>query len=267
MTSASTLDEALGRAAAAESLLVATDFDGVLAPFDVDPMAVRPAAGGMESLRALAALPATTVAIVSGRDLEALGALASVGEDEPIVLIGSHGAESTSPAVRFAMEAAAVSTEDERRLAALDADISRLLAERHPMATVEHKAAAVVVHTRGLPRDIADAAVAEAREVALTHSGVRVLKGKSVLELSVSHADKGSAVTALGRDRGVTARMYFGDDVTDEDVFARMTQPEDVTVKVGPGSTAARHRVDDIPAVVAALEQLLATRRTRTPIE
>ena len=66
-----------------------------------------------------------------------------------------------------------MSTEDERRLAALDADISRLLAERHPMATVEHKAAAVVVHTRGLPRDIADAAVAEAREVALTHSGVR----------------------------------------------------------------------------------------------
>ena len=63
VTSASTLDEALARAAAAESLLVATDFDGVLAPFDVDPMAVRPAAGGMESLRALAALPATTVAI------------------------------------------------------------------------------------------------------------------------------------------------------------------------------------------------------------
>ena len=50
--------------------------------------------------------------------------------------------------------------------------------------------------------------------------------------------------------------------MTDEDVFARMTRPEDVTVKVGPGSTAARHRVDDVPAVIAALEQLLATRRT-----
>ena len=254
-------DEALRRAAASKSLLLATDFDGVLAPFDIDPMAVRPAAGGMEALGALAALPATTVAIVSGRDLETLQALTSVDADEPIVLIGSHGAESTSAAVRSAMEAAAVSTEDEARLAALDADITRLVSERHPLAWVEHKAAAVVVHTRGLAREVADAAVAEARAVALTHPGVRVLKGKAVLELSVSHADKGSAVTALGRDRGVTARMYFGDDVTDEDVFARMTRPDDVTVKVGPGSTAARHRVDDIPAVVAALEQLLATRR------
>ena len=266
MTSANTLDEALGRAAAAKSLLVATDFDGVLAPFDVDPMAVRPAPGAMESLRALAALPATTVAIVSGRDLEALGVLTSVTVDDPIVLIGSHGAESTSPAVRSAMEAAAVSPDDEERLAALEAEISRLVSERHPSAAVEHKAAAVVVHTRGLPPDVADAAIAEAREAALAHPGVKVLKGKSVLELSVSHADKGSAVTALGRDRAVTARVFFGDDVTDEDVFARMTRPEDVTVKVGPGSTAARHRVDDIAAVVAALEQLLA-RRTTSPIE
>jgi trehalose 6-phosphate phosphatase len=265
VTTESTLDAALRRAAAAESLLVATDFDGVLAPFDVDPMAVRPAPGGMESLRALAALPATTVAIVSGRDLEALAVLTSVTEGEPIVLVGSHGAESTSPAVRSAMEAAAVTMEDERRLAALDADISRLVAERHPLAAVEHKTAAVVVHTRGLPRDVAAAALADAREVALAHPGVRILKGKSVLELSVSPADKGSAVTALGRDRGVTARVYVGDDVTDEDVFARMTRPEDVTVKVGPGSTAARHRVDDIPAVVAALEQLLAIRRTTRP--
>ena len=74
-----------------------------------------------------------------------------------------------------------------------------------------------------------------------------MLKGKSVLELSVSHADKGSAVTALGRHVGAVARVYFGDDVTDEDAFMRMRRPEDVTVKVGTGSTAARYRVDDEP--------------------
>lgn len=262
MSGESSLDDALKRAAAADGLLVATDFDGVLAPFHIDPMAVRPTPGGLEALRQLASLPGTHVAVVSGRDLDTLRALTAIAEDEPIVLIGSHGAESSSDAVRAAMETATVSPEDDARLTAITTDITRLIAERHPSATLEHKAAAIVVHTRGLPREVADAAVAEAREVALTHPGVKVLKGKSVLELSVSHADKGSAVTALGRDRAVTARLYFGDDVTDEDVFTRLTRPDDVTVKVGTGSTAARHRVDDESAVIAALDRLLLTRRT-----
>jgi len=258
------LDPALEAAASASSLLVATDFDGVLAPFDKDPMAVRPRPGGVEALRSLAELTGVHVAVVSGRDLETLRLLTGIAEAEPIVLIGSHGAESSSVAVRSAMEAAAVSPQDAKTLASLATDVEQLMASRHPDARVEHKAAAVVVHTRGLEPGPADAALAEARALALTHDGVRVLAGKSVLELSVSHADKGSAVVALGRDRGANARIYFGDDVTDEDVFTRLTRPEDVTVKVGPGPTAARHRVDEGTDVVAALDRLLATRRALT---
>jgi trehalose 6-phosphate phosphatase len=257
------LETAIEAAARAESLLVATDFDGVIAPFARDPMSVQPTPGSLETLRSLASINGVHVALVSGRDLATLRLLTHVGEDEPIVLIGSHGAESSSPAVQSAMEAAAVTAEDQSRLDALTRDISRLMAEQHPAAGLEHKAAAVVVHTRGLAPEVADAAVAAARAAALTHPGVKVLKGKSVLELTVSHADKGSAVTALGRERGATARIYFGDDVTDEDAFVRMTRPEDVTVKVGAGSTAARYRLDDEIAVVATLEQLLAARRAQ----
>jgi trehalose-phosphatase len=248
--------EVLERAAAASSLLVATDFDGVLAPFESDPMAVAPLPGTVDTLRALAALPQVHVAVVSGRDLETLRALTGIGADEDLVLIGSHGAESSSPAVREAMEAAAVTPEDEVTLAELRSDIEALVKESHPDAGIEYKSAAVVVHVRGLPREVGEAAIADARRVALDHAGVKVLKGKSVLELSVSHADKGSAVTALGRHVGATARVYLGDDVTDEDAFMRMTRPEDVTVKVGTGSTAARYRVADEPAVAALLSEL-----------
>jgi trehalose-phosphatase len=143
--------------------------------------------------------------------------------------------------------------DDEEHLAVLRDDIETLVRERHPLAGIEHKAAAVVVHTRGLEKDVADAAIADARRVALEHEGVKVLKGKSVLELSVSHADKGSAITALGRHVDATARMYLGDDVTDEDAFMRMTRPTDVTIKVGTGSTAARYRLDDELAVAELL--------------
>ncbi|EWS99846.1 trehalose phosphatase [Intrasporangium oryzae NRRL B-24470] len=260
MSETPTLDEALESAAGATTLLVATDFDGVLAPFEKNPLEATPVPGTVDDLRALAALPGVHVAVVSGRDLETLRALTGIREDEPIVLIASHGAESSSEAVRSAMEAASVTAEDEERLAVLREDIRILLDDRHPQAGIEHKAAAVVVHTRGLDREVADAAIADARRVALEHPGVKVLKGKSVLELSVSHADKGSAVTAYGRDVGATARVYLGDDVTDEDAFMRMTRPEDVTVKVGSGSTAARHRIDDEEAAAKLLTQLVRLR-------
>ncbi|WP_345506326.1 trehalose-phosphatase [Terrabacter aeriphilus] len=251
----------LEQTAAASPLLVATDYDGVLAAFDADPMSATAEPGAIDTLRGLAALPGVHVAVVSGRDLGTLRTLTGIAEDEPIVLIGSHGAESSSAAVRAAMEAAAITPDDEVLLAELRSDIEALVKESHPEAGIEHKAAAVVVHVRGLPRETGDAAIADARRVALDHAGVKVLKGKSVLELSVSHADKGSAVTALGRHVGAVARVYLGDDVTDEDAFMRMRRPEDVTVKVGTGSTAARFRVDDEPAVAAFLRELLRLRR------
>ncbi|MBC9823909.1 trehalose-phosphatase [Terrabacter sp. MAHUQ-38] len=250
---------ALDVAAAAPTLLVATDFDGVLAGFDADPMKATPQPGTIDTLRALARLPGVHVAVVSGRDLETLRTLTGIGADEPIVLIGSHGAESSSAAVREAMEAAAVTPDDEVTLAELRADIETLVKEHHPDAGIEYKSAAVVVHVRGLPREVGDAAIADARKLALDHPGVKVLKGKAVLELSVSHADKGSAVTALGRHIGAVSRVYLGDDVTDEDAFMRMRRPEDVTVKVGTGTTAARFRVDDeteVPGLLTRLREL-----------
>ena len=248
--------EVLELAASTTPLLVASDFDGVLAPFDADPMRVAALPGTIDTLRSLASLADVHVAVVSGRDLGTLRSLTRISEDEPIVLIASHGAESSSQAVRSAMEAAAVTPDDEATLAILRDDIETLVKEHHPEAGIEYKTAAVVVHTRGLGREIAEAAIADARRVALEHPGVKVLKGKSVVELSVSHADKGSAVTALGRHVGAAARIYLGDDVTDEDAFMRMTRPQDVTVKVGTGSTAARYRIDDERAVADLLTRL-----------
>ncbi|GAB3075286.1 hypothetical protein GCM10027053_46250 [Intrasporangium mesophilum] len=260
MSAVAPSDEVLEHAAAATPLLVATDFDGVLAPFHADPMQATPLPGTVDTLRALAALEGVHVAVVSGRDLDTLRLLTGIDPAEPIVLIGSHGAESSSEAVRSAMEAAAVTPDDEATLAMLRDDIEALVKEHHPAAGIEYKTAAVVVHTRGLPHDVSEAAIADARRVALDHAGVKVLKGKSVLELTVSHADKGSAVTALGRHVGAVARVYLGDDVTDEDAFMRMTRPDDVTVKVGAGSTAAHYRVDDEAAVAGLLERLLSLR-------
>lgn len=258
MSLPSDLDAALTIAAGARTLLVASDFDGVLAAFDSDPMNVRPTSGTIDSLRALAAIDGVRVALVSGRDLATLRLLSGVNDDEPIVLIGSHGAETSSEQPAQAIEGAGVSPDDESVLAAVRAEVTTLVETRHPGATVEVKSRAVVVHVRGLDPDRAAAALHAARAVADAHPEVRVLAGKSVLELTVSHADKGTAVAALGEAVEANLRVYLGDDVTDEDAFRTLDRDDDVTVKVGSGETAARYRLDDEPAVAELLIRLSA---------
>jgi trehalose-phosphatase len=215
----------------------------------------------MDALRGLAALPDTHVAVASGRDVRTLRDLTGVGSAESITLIGSHGAEATRPNV-----AAQGRLDDDQRvlLDDLTAQVAELI-DRHPGARLERKRAAVAVHTRGLPKPDAEAALQEAAAIAEGRHDVRMLRGKSVVELSVSHADKGTAIAALGREVGSDAIFYSGDDVTDEDAFKALDSDDgDVSVKVGGGSTHAAYRVESVADVVETLEQLRELREQAT---
>ncbi|MEN0021096.1 MAG: trehalase-like domain-containing protein, partial [Planctomycetota bacterium] len=71
---------------------------------------------------------------------------------------------------------------------------------------------------------------------------------------------------------GVTAAVFLGDDITDEDAFRTLFGP-DLGVKVGPGDSLARHRVAE-PIDVGRVLARLAEERTKwltgsqaTPIE
>ena len=112
----------------------------------------------------------------------------------------------------------------------------------------------VAVHVRQVAdRERAAALLAEAWEYA--DSSLTMKPGKDVVEMAVTDADKGSALRRLVADLGVAAAVYLGDDVTDEDGF-RALGPDDLTVKVGDGDTAARLRVAGPADAVALLEEL-----------
>jgi trehalose 6-phosphate phosphatase len=83
--------------------------------------------------------------------------------------------------------------------------------------------------------------------------------GKAVLEFAVISTDKGEAIDILRTEHDASAVVFFGDDVTDEKAFRRLTDA-DVGVKVGPGDTAATHRVSSPEDVAAALQFLLSAR-------
>ncbi len=232
--------------AGAERLLVATDFDGVLAPIVDDPAAVVALPDAMAALRALAELPQTSVAIVSGRGYELLAAL--VAPADRFTLVGSHGVELGAPA--------AGGDGLEQLLEEL-----RGLADRFPGLHIEPKAVSVAVHFRRVASDRQEA-VAEVDRLADAWPG-KLVTGKEVVEFSIGSATKGDAVRALADRHSATATVYFGDDVTDEDVFA-VLGPDDVGVKVGDGESQAGHRLaspDDVCAVLAGLAEARADRR------
>jgi trehalose 6-phosphate phosphatase len=251
--------------AAKPRVLVAVDFDGTLAPLVTDPLQARAVAGGLEALRAAAALRGVTAAVLSGRDLATLERVTSVRPDEPIQLIGSHGAESRHGSATRAPSATAALL-DGAALSLLDTVRSELEAirYRHPAARLEDKPAAVVLHTRGMERSAAEAARQAARDVGARHQGVHVMPGKEVVELSVSPADKGTAVTSLAVRSRSDATLYVGDDATDERAFAALDPGSgNVTIKVGTGETVALHRVPGPEAVVEALTFFVTERRAK----
>ncbi|WP_019202144.1 trehalose-phosphatase [Tsukamurella sp. 1534] len=233
-------------------VLVATDYDGVTAPIVSDPAAAHPLPGTVEALVALAALPGVTVAVVSGRDRATLDRLSGV--EEPIVTVGSHGAE-WAEGFESPLDAAALARRD-AVLAGLEE-----IAARHPGAAVERKPLGAALHVRNVA-DAADAdgALEQARRGPASVPGVHATEGKAVLELTVTDASKGRALTLI-RDRvGAQAVLYLGDDVTDEKAFAVLESAGDVSVKVGDGETAARFRVRGPEDARAVFEDLAALR-------
>ncbi|MBB5165237.1 trehalose-phosphatase [Mycobacterium sp. AZCC_0083] len=241
------LVRALDGVAATPHLLVASDFDGTLAPIVPNPADALPLPGAAEALLALAALPSTTVALVSGRALSTLRELSSM--PPPVHLVGSHGAEFDTG---FAHDI------DKDLLDRIISELTEIAANR-PGVTVEPKLASVALHVRNASAADGADALDEARAAARAWDA-EVTAGKAVLEFAVISTDKGEAVDII-RDRdGATAVVFFGDDVTDEKVFRRMRM-SDVGVKVGPGDTLAGYRVESPEDVASALTYLLEQRR------
>ena len=250
------LAAALDACAAHDRVLVASDFDGVLAPIVLDPMAARPTTGTIELLRALATRAGVTVAVVSGRDLATLRTLTGIGESEPIVLVGSHGGQSSRP-----LDLDTELTDAHRDLLARARAALEPVAQAHRGTNLEHKPAGVVLHTRRADPDVAADAVCAAQQATAGLAGLGAMHGKQILEFTVLPVTKGSALLALARQTGSQATCYLGDDVTDENAFAVLDAGAGhVTIKVGPGDTVAAHRIDAPDEVPAVLRRLLDAR-------
>jgi trehalose-phosphatase len=245
------LRAAVGRIARMPLLLVACDYDGTLAPIVEDPTKAVPLPESVAAVRALAALPQTTVAVVSGRALRDLATLSRLPSE--VHLVGSHGSEFDIGFVeRISPELVEVRTR-------LGSELRRIAADRHGVR-LERKPASVAVHTRGAGAEDKAAVLAEIRNGPATWPDVTVTEGKEVVELSVIPTNKGTAVDQLRTQMSASAVLFIGDDVTDENAFANLHGP-DVGIKIGPGETRADFRVASPIDAARVLGVLLEARR------
>ena len=229
----------------ADSVLIALDFDGVLAPLQDNPDLSRMLPGSARAIADLSVLPGTRVALVSGRDVTTLRQLSD--PPEGVWLVGSHGAEvdlgaaphpeitasqseATASQPRVTAPRPQTTVEEQRMLAAIDAHIESF---EHDLSSspgpgsvaevrVERKPFSRTVHTRGLDADFASALHTHVIAVQTEHPGIRVIEGHDITELAVKTATKGDGLRALVAAGSPSAVVYLGDDVTDEDAFAEL---------------------------------------------
>ena len=242
---------ALGRIARVPQLLIGCDYDGTLAPLVDDPTTAAPLPEAVAAVRALASLPQTLVAVISGRALRDLATLSRLPSE--VHLIGSHGSEFD---LGFIQRLAPELLDLHGRLVEELTKISHA----HPGVRLETKPASVAVHVRGTDRDLAERALEAVRRGPATWPNIHVTNGKEVIELSLMATDKGAAVNALRVQASASAVLYLGDDVTDENAFGQLHGP-DVGIKIGSGETLAGYRVDEPIDAVRVLGFLLETRR------
>ena len=226
-------DERLPRFAGNWSLFL--DVDGTLLDIAERPDAVAVPVPLREALQRIYQRTSGALALVSGRRLDDLDRLFW---DVRYPAAGQHGLErrDASGTVTRARGAA-------NQVAAAARDIRRQASGLNGVL-IEHKGLTLAVHYRLAPQMQEWAATVTREVVARLGSEFRVIEGKMVFEIKPSGRDKGVAIAEFMREAPFAQRVpvFVGDDVTDEDGFAVVNAMNGLSVKVGPGSSAAQWR-------------------------
>lgn len=237
-----------------DDAVVLLDFDGTLSDLVDEPGAAAPVPGAADAVVALA--DRTRVLVVSGRSIDDLRP--RLPADLDVTFAGGHGAElahGDAPVLAMVEDVDLVTRHRDQAVTAL-----RALLDDQDGWVVEVKPTGVAVHSRmvATPEDHMDRVLAILGEHDV--GGMEVTHGHDVVELRPTGVHKGVAVARLLADEHRTP-VAFGDDVTDEDMFAEVVDRGGLAILVSGTArpTHAAHRLADPSAVVDTLTAWAAT--------
>jgi tRNA nucleotidyltransferase (CCA-adding enzyme) len=215
------------------------DFDGTLVDLAETPEAIEVPPALVALLTDLHELLGGALAIVSGRQIDAIDRFLA-----PLRLpaAGEHGVqrrdadgqmrEQRAPDLAFVLEAA------------------NRLANEHTGLLIERKHAAIALHYRQAP-ELEAVCRAAMTAVVDGQPQLELLHGKFVFEVKPSGVNKGVAIDAFMKEAPFAGRVpvFAGDDTTDETGFAVVQPRGGIAIKVGSGPTQALHRLDSTRSV------------------
>jgi trehalose 6-phosphate synthase/phosphatase len=247
----------------AQSRLIMLDYDGTLAPFAALPQSAVPSRNLITLLNRVVQDECSTVALISGRsraDLERwFGGIANLW------IAAEHGAILWSPISRTWEQPHHDSSNEWKNRVF---PILEHFVDRTPGSFIEEKEFSLVWHYRMADPEfgewLANDLVANLDHM-LAESPVKAVKGQKTVEVKSLWANKGQVYSRLLAS-GITPDfvMAAGDDVTDEDLFARL--PDSAwTIHVGRNESRAKYYLSNPEEMVALLAQLVEPATTENP--
>jgi trehalose 6-phosphate phosphatase len=225
--------------------VLATDYDGTLAPIVDRPEDARPAPGAVEALRRLAPSVGRLV-VVTGRPVESIRALAGLtghAELAGVTVLGHYGLERWDVGPDRVIR-----PEPHPGLDVVRRELPALVAGR---ATVEDKRHSIAVHTRSAddPAGTFEALRGPLHQLA-RRAGLEAIDGRLVTELGPAGLDKGRALRRFVAEAATSAVLFCGDDLGDLPAFEAVRGMRGDGI---PGLTVASAS-DEQPQVAAAAD-------------
>ncbi|WP_437985015.1 trehalose-phosphatase [Sorangium sp. So ce117] len=249
------------RAAAAPSLLLATDFDGTISEITAVSGGAVAVPRALGALGALSRAPGTTVAIITGRTIHDVAARTAALD--AAWRVGEHGAEIAAPGGEFVYRAEAPT----EALDALEREAEEAT-RRVPGLWIERKRYSIGLHWRLVPAEARPAAfdALGAWADAAARRGLVVMRGRSIHEVRDAANDKGRALAFLvARLPPGTLVVYAGDDTPDEPAIAHAREIGGMGVYIAsserPNTAVEPDLTLDGPGAWIAFLEALAARR------
>lgn len=204
----------------AEMTVLMLDYDGTLAPFQIDRHKAYPYPGVLSLLEKIQQAGRTRIVVITGRPVQEVQNL--LRPLSGIEIWGAHGLEHMTP-------------DGISRQVMIDSDSAIILRRAEEWlqlkgmsSRMEVKPGGVAAHWRGLAEDEIQhlkKAALEGWSTLTKYPNIKLLHFEGGLELRVNRPDKGDAVTSILEELPpATPIAFLGDDITDEDAFRKLSQ-------------------------------------------
>jgi trehalose 6-phosphate synthase/phosphatase len=237
----------------ATNRLALLDYDGTLVNYESLPDMAKPSKQVCDVITKLACKPCTRLIIISGRDFRDMDKL--IG-NLPVDLIAEHGAMIKENGKWEEM------VMDKGEWKKIVLPVFRQIIIACPGSFLEEKKFTLAWHYRNAKTEAGYTCSRELIHLLedMVHAyGLKILDGNRVVEVMSEKIGKGEAIRNIIEKGHYDCILSIGDDKTDEEMFEfLMPNAEAITIKVGNGTSYAKHRLPEVKNVLALLNHLLS---------